>query len=171
LTHPGRTLRQARQVLPSWREVLTEQPAPPTSLNHPVGTGRRLAIIRSRLDLNKQIAHACYATVNDVALAAVAGGLRELLASRGEGIDGLVQRAMVTISLHHEQPGQAHGNKPGWMMVPLPLGESDPLRRLELIAAQTAARKHKARPQAAPGSSGSPRGSAPGTGTFRGSGR
>lgn len=151
LTHLGRTLRQARQALPAWREVLTEQPAPHTSLNHPVGTGRRLAIIRGRLDVTKQIAHAHGATVNDVVLAAVAGGLRELLASRGEDIQGLVQRAMVTISRHQEQPGHARGNQPGWMMVPLPLGEADPVRRLELIAAETAARKHKARPQAGSG--------------------
>jgi hypothetical protein len=37
------------------------------------------------------------------------------------------------------------------MMVPLPLGEPDPVRRLELIAAETAARKHKDRPQAGTG--------------------
>jgi diacylglycerol O-acyltransferase / wax synthase len=151
LAHPGRTLRRARRAWPAWREVLAEQPAPRTSLNHPVGTGRRLAIIRSRLDLAKQVAHAHHATVNDVVLAAVAGGLRGLLASRGEDVHGLVQRAMVTISLHHEQPGQAQGNKPGWMMVPLPLDEPDPARRVELIAAETAARKHQARPQAGSG--------------------
>jgi WS/DGAT/MGAT family acyltransferase len=151
LAHPGRTLRQAQTAWPAWREVLTEQPAPRTSLNHPVGAGRRLALVRGRLDLSKQIAHAHHATVNDVALAAVAGGLRQLLASRGEDLQGLVQRAMVTISLHQEQPGQAQGNKPGWMMVPLPLGEPDPVRRLELIAAETAARKHKARPEAGSG--------------------
>jgi diacylglycerol O-acyltransferase len=151
LTHPGRTLRQARAAWPAWQEVLTERPAPHTSLNYPVGAGRRLALIRSRLDLTKQIAHAHHATVNDVVLAAVSGGLRELLAGRGEDIHGLVQRAMVTISLHHERPGHAEGNKPGWMMVPLPLGEHDPVRRLELIAAETAARKHKARPQAGTG--------------------
>jgi len=151
LTHPGKTLAQARAAWPAWREVLAEQPAPRTSLNHPVGADRRLALIRGRLDVTKQIAHAHQATVNDVVLAAVAGGLRQLLASRGEDVAGLVQRAMVTISLHDEQPGQAHGNKPGWMMVPLPLGEPDPARRLELIAAETAARKHKARPQAGTG--------------------
>jgi WS/DGAT/MGAT family acyltransferase len=151
LAHPGRTIRQARQALPAWREVLTERPAPHTSLNHPVGDGRRLAIIRSRLDVTKQIAHAHRATVNDVALAAVAGGLRQLLASRGEDIRELVQRAMVTISRHEEQPGHARGNKPGWMMVPLPLGEPDPVRRLESIAAETTARKQQARPEAGSG--------------------
>ena len=35
--------------------------------------------------------------------------------------------------------------------LPLPLGEPDPARRLELIAAETAARKHKDRPQASTG--------------------
>jgi uncharacterized protein DUF1298 len=103
------------------------------------------------LELTKQLAHLHRATVNDVVLAAVAGGLRQLLASRGEDVRGLMQRAMVTISVHHEQPGQAQGNKPGWMMVPLPLGEPDPVRRLELIAAETAARKHKRRPEAGTG--------------------
>jgi diacylglycerol O-acyltransferase / wax synthase len=58
LAHPARMLRQARAAWPAWREVLTEQPAPPTSLNHPVGTSRRLAIVRGRLDLTKQIARA-----------------------------------------------------------------------------------------------------------------
>jgi hypothetical protein len=58
---------------------------------------------------------------------------------------------MVTISLHDEQPWEAQGNKPGWMMVPLPLGEPDPVRRLELIAAETAARKDDARPEAGSG--------------------
>jgi diacylglycerol O-acyltransferase / wax synthase len=32
------------------------------------------------------------------------------------------------------------------MVVPLPVGEPDPLRRLQLITAQTAERKKKARP-------------------------
>ena len=151
LVHPSRTLRLAQRAWPAWREVLTERPAPRTSLNHPVGGERRLAIVEGHLDLTKQIAHAHHATVNDVVLAAVAGGLRQLLASRGEDIHGLVQRAMVTISQHQEQLGHAQGNKPGWMMVPLPLGEPDPARRLELIAAETAARKHKARPEAGSG--------------------
>jgi diacylglycerol O-acyltransferase len=151
LAHPSRTLRRAQAAWPAWREVFTEQRAPRTSLNRPVGPDRRLAIIHSRLDLAKQLAHAHQAKVNDVVLAAVAGGLRQLLACRGEPVDRLVLRAMVPISLHHEQPGQARGNQPGWMMVPLPLGEPDPVRRLALIAAYTAARMHQARPQAGSG--------------------
>jgi diacylglycerol O-acyltransferase len=173
LAHPGRTLRRARGALPAWREVFTEQRAPRTSLNHPVGADRRLAIVRGRLDLTKQIAHVHHVKVNDVVLTAMAGGLRQLLANRGEEVQRLVPRAMVPISLHQEQPGQAQGNKLGWMMVPLPLGEPDPVRRLALIGAETAARTHSIRParRRAAGSSGSSPTSALGTGTFRGSGR
>jgi diacylglycerol O-acyltransferase len=150
LTHPIGTVRRARRTSPAWREFFAER-APRTSLNRPIGADRRLAIVRGRLELAKQIAHAHHAKVNDVVLAAVGGGLRELLASRGEPVEDLVLRASVPISLHQQQPGQARGNRDGWMVVPLPLGESDPVRRLGLIAAETAARKQQARPQAGSG--------------------
>jgi diacylglycerol O-acyltransferase len=150
LAHPARTLRLARQTIPAWREVLTEKPAPRTSLNQPVGTERRLAIVRCRLDPAMQIAHTHHAKVNDVVLAAVAGGLRELLVNRGEDVP-LTQRAMVTITHHDEGPGQTLGNKPSWMMVSLPLGEADPVRRLEIVAAETSACKDKARPEVGSG--------------------
>ena len=142
LAHPGGPRRAASGAL---REFFA-QPAPRTSLNRPIGPDRRLAVVRGRLEGAKQVAHAHQATVNDVVLAAVAGGLRQLLTSRGENVQGLVLRVMVPISLHHERPGQARGNQDAMMMVPLALGEPDPVRRLALIAAETAARKHTAHP-------------------------
>ena len=93
---------------------------PRTSLNRPIGQDRILAIVRSRLDAVKGVAHTHDATVNDVLLTAVAGGLRTLLASRGEPVGGLVLRAFVPVSLHREQPGQARGNLDEGMIVPLP---------------------------------------------------
>ncbi|MFL6128601.1 MAG: WS/DGAT domain-containing protein [Mycobacteriales bacterium] len=54
---------------------------------------------------------------------------------------------MVPISLHRDQPGRASGNQDSSMMVPLPMGEPDPVRRLQLIAAETTERKNKAHPQ------------------------
>ncbi len=150
LTHPIGMVRGAGRTSPVWREFFAER-ALRTSLNRPIGADRRLAIVRSRLELAKQIAHAHHAKVNDVALAAVGGGLRRLLASRGEPVGDLVLRVSVPISLHQQQLGQASGNQDGWMVVPLPLGESDPVRRLGLIAAETAARKQQARPQAGSG--------------------
>jgi diacylglycerol O-acyltransferase / wax synthase len=147
LAHPSRPRHASQGAL---REFFAER-APRTSLNRPIGTDRQLAVVRGRLEVAKQVAHAHHAKVNDVVLAAVAGGLRQLLASRGEPVENLVLRAMVPISLHHEQPGQARGNQIAYMMVPLRLGEPDPVRRLELIAAETAARKRTAHPQVTSG--------------------
>jgi WS/DGAT/MGAT family acyltransferase len=148
LARPVSTLRQARSAWPAWRELFAEERAPRTSLNRPIGGRRSLALIRSRLDLAKQIAHAHAVKVNDVVLAAVGGGLRELLDSRGESVDELVLRVMVPISLHQEQPGQARGNLDGMMVVPLPVREPDPVRVLHVVAAETVERKKKTHPQA-----------------------
>jgi len=118
----------------------------PTSLNRPVGSDRRLAVIRGDLAQAKLIGHMHGATVNDVLIAAIAGGLRELLSGRGEQVDELVLRAFIPVSLYHEQPGQPRANLDGAMFVPLPVGVPDPVRRLELISVDTAERKKKARP-------------------------
>src|SRR5215207_1181796 len=84
--HPTGTLRQARAAWPAWREFFAEKRAPRTSLNRPIGAERKLALIRSRLDVAKQIAHAHDAKINDVVLAVVAAGLPELLRGRGEQV-------------------------------------------------------------------------------------
>jgi diacylglycerol O-acyltransferase len=150
LPHLARPGGRRRGSAGMWHEFFAER-APRTSLNRPIGADRRLAVVRGHLEVARQVAHAHRATVNDVVLAAVAGGLRRLLAGRGEAVEGLVLRVMVPVSLHREQPGQASGNQGTAMLVRLPLGEPDPVRRLELIAAETAARKRRARPQTASG--------------------
>jgi len=144
LAYPVESLRAARRGWPAVKEAFFEERAPRTSLNSRVGWHRRLAVIRGDLDLAKRIAHTHGAKVNDVVLTAVAGGLRRLFRSRGEGIDGLRLRAFVPVSLHRE--GEAAGNLDGGMVVPLPIGESRDVERLRTIAAETAARKEKARP-------------------------
>jgi WS/DGAT/MGAT family acyltransferase len=131
---------------PAVREVMTERRAPRTSLNRPIGVERRLALVRHSLAATKDAAHVAGATVNDVILAAVAGGLREALQARGERVDGLVLRVSVPVSLHR-RPDAARGNLDGPMAVPVPVGEPDAARRLRLIAAETAARRVRARPR------------------------
>jgi diacylglycerol O-acyltransferase / wax synthase len=146
LTHPGDTVREIRRGWPAVREAFGEGRAPATSVNRRVGSDRRLAFVRSRLDVVKGVAHAHGGKVNDVLLTAVAGGLGELLRSRGERVEGLVLRAMVPVSLHEKESGQARGNLDGAMVVPLPIGEPDDVRSLRWIAAETARRKQKPRP-------------------------
>jgi len=135
LMDPAGALRRARRTWPAWREAAGQR-APATSLNRGrIGLDRRLALIRSDLGQARAIARAHGGTVNDVVLAAVAGGLRDLLLARGEPVADLVLRASVPVSLHQEQSGRPQGNQVGWMTVPLPVGEPCHARRLELIAA------------------------------------
>jgi diacylglycerol O-acyltransferase len=148
LASPISTVRRLRRGWPAVREIFTEGLAPRTSLNRRIGSDRRLALIRSSLDVAKVIAHAHGAKVNDVLLTALAHGYADLLRSRGERVDGLRLRAFIPVSLHRAQPGQARGNLDGGMAVPLPISEPDHVRRLQRIAAETAERKKKARPPA-----------------------
>ena len=70
VAHPTGTLRRMRQALPAMRELFAEGSAPRTSINRRIGSERRLATIRSRLDAATKIAHVHSAKVNDVLLTA-----------------------------------------------------------------------------------------------------
>jgi WS/DGAT/MGAT family acyltransferase len=148
LSRPADTLRRLRAGWPAVHETLASEPAPRCSLNRRIGPGRRFAVVRSHLDPIKRIAHKHGATVNDVLMTAIAGGLRDLLRGRAERVDDVVLRAYVPVSLHQERPGQARGNRDGVMAVSLPIGVPDPVARLRLIAAQTAQRRKRSRPSA-----------------------
>jgi WS/DGAT/MGAT family acyltransferase len=147
LAHPGRTARTVLSGWPAMREVFAGRRAPRTSLNRPYAGERTIAVVRGRLDAAKRCAHAHQTTVNDLVLAVVAGGLRELLSARGERVDDLVLLAAVPVSLHREGSGQARGNLDGGMVIPLPVGEPDPTTRLRLIAAESRQRKRLPRTQ------------------------
>jgi diacylglycerol O-acyltransferase / wax synthase len=110
-----------------------------------VGPGRTLALIRTTLDQVKHVAHTHNATVNDVLLAVTAGGLRALLCSRGEPVQDTTVRIYVPVSLRRRARGPQQGNLIAQMVVPLPLGVSEPGPRLHQIAAETAKRKARTR--------------------------
>ena len=146
IAHPVTSYRRWREAMPALREVFADEPLPPTSLERLIGPARKLAPVRVDLQLLKDIGHAHGAKVNDVFLAAVTAGLRELLRQRGELDRHQVVRIYVPISLRLAERAHARGNLITQMVVPLPVGEADPRRRLELIAAETAKRKSRARP-------------------------
>jgi diacylglycerol O-acyltransferase len=146
LVHP---MSSAHRVLAAWpaiRELLAEEELPATSLDRLVGPDRNLALIRSSIELVKAVAHTHDAKVNDVLLTVIAGGLRALLRSRGEPVDDAVIRVYVPVSLRHGQYDGARGNLIAQMVVPLPIGVSDPVQRLGQIEAETARRKTRSRP-------------------------
>lgn len=145
LRHPGMLLRRGVGRWKALREVLIDDRTDPTSLNRLIGPDRTLALLHGDLAAARDTAHAHGATVNDVLLTATAGGLRALLDARDEDVQAV--RAYVPVSLRpglQVDPGEA--NLISQMVVPLPVAEADPRRRLELIAAETAKRKAVPRP-------------------------
>ena len=143
LRHPGRLLAQAQVLVGAWRMVRDGRRHRRSPLRRPVGGRRRLVLARARLAVVKDIAHAHQATVNDVLLAAVAGGLRTLLLARGVPVERLMLRASVPVALRAQAAAAALGNQVGLMVVPLPVEEPDPVRRLRRIAQATTQRKRR----------------------------
>ena len=142
LRHPVAAAREVAHDVEALRSVLRPPlAAPRSSLNVQVGHRRRLAVVRRDLAAVKDDAHAHGGTVNDLVLAAVTGGLRRLLESRGE-LDGdadLALRALVPVSLH-TATGEL-GNVVAGLVVDLPVGIDDPSARLASIAADMRDRK------------------------------
>src|SRR5438477_31448 len=66
-------------------------------------------------------------TVNDVVLAVVAGGLRELLASRGEPVADRTIRALVPVSVRTPEEKGVYNNRVSAMFADLPVGMGDPV--------------------------------------------
>jgi diacylglycerol O-acyltransferase len=83
LRHPRKLAAQAR-VLAGAAQLAAggRRHRPRSVLRRPVGGRRRLAVVRAQLAVVKAVAHARGATVNDLLLTAVTGGLRALLVAR-----------------------------------------------------------------------------------------
>ena len=144
--HPRLTARPAehprrRRPAAGLREAIgsLRAPLPATSLPRRVGSGRRMVAATVRLEQVRTAGHALDATVNDLVLAAVTDGLRDLLLSRGEPVAGVFLRA--TVPAGTGGAGQAMG----MLVVDLPVGEPDPGQRLTLIHAATTTGKARLR--------------------------
>jgi WS/DGAT/MGAT family acyltransferase len=133
-----RGLLMARTVLPLGR-TLAE--ATTSSLNGPIGPYRRFARTTISLQAVKSIRSRYGGTVNDVVLAAVASGFRELLAARNELEPSSAVRTMVPVSVR--TPGENGGNQVSAVFVSLPVGEQDPVRRLEAISQRMSETKRR----------------------------
>ncbi|MHB8466546.1 MAG: WS/DGAT/MGAT family O-acyltransferase [Acidimicrobiales bacterium] len=114
---------------------------PVSSLNGPIGPHRRYAWASTTVDDIKTIRKGLGGTFNDVVLAAITRGFRDLLESRGESVDRVV-RTLVPVSVRpRDASGRAIGdgtieNKVSGMIAELPVGLSDPIERLRAIGTQ-----------------------------------
>jgi len=148
-----RALRSAfrvpRQALAQGREVAQGlsamaglvRPTPPSSLNGPIGPHRRYVWASTRVSDVKAIRRGLGGTFNDVVLAAITNGFRELLLSREESVDRVV-RTLVPVSVRaRDRSGRAVGdgtlaNKVSAMFAELPVGIDQAAQRLAAVSAQ-----------------------------------
>jgi WS/DGAT/MGAT family acyltransferase len=108
---------------------------PDTILRGRLGVSKRVAWAEP-LDLEevKAVGRAFDCTVNDVLLASAAGALRSYMLDRGEHLDGVTLRATVPVNLRPLEHAKKLGNHFGLVFLELPVGEDNPVRRLELVA-------------------------------------
>jgi diacylglycerol O-acyltransferase / wax synthase len=119
--------------------------AQPSALNRPSSPLRHLAPLRRPLDDLRLIKERTGTTINDVILAACAGGLCGYLAERGDHASSL--KAMVPVNVRDEGAEGDLGNRISFMFVELPCGEPDPLQRLGAVHESTMMRKAAGDPQ------------------------
>jgi diacylglycerol O-acyltransferase / wax synthase len=108
--------------------------APASPYNAPIGPHRRFAWQRASLDDVKRIRDALGGTVNDVMLTLVTRALRRHLQRRGIEVDGLELRALVPVSVRDPRSGPATGARVEGVIVPLPVGCTDPRACAERIS-------------------------------------
>lgn len=117
------------------------RPAPASPLNRPIGPHRRFEWLSLDLDAVMEIKRQLGGTVNDVVLTTVAGALRRLLVQRDPDHTPHDLRALVPVSTRGAADASALGNHVAAWLLPLPVAEVDPLRRLARVQATTAALK------------------------------
>jgi diacylglycerol O-acyltransferase / wax synthase len=100
------------------------------SLNGPIGVHRRWSWAEVELADVKVIRESLGGTVNDVVLATVTSGFRDLLLSRGEEVEGTVVRTLVPVSMRSEQERGRFNNRVAGFLANLPVGIADPVARL-----------------------------------------
>jgi len=146
--HPADALRQviasARQPRATAAAVLTRlhgvlgfleltRPAPSSSLSGSLGAARCWGSAQMSLDDVRTVRRGLGGTVNDVVLAAVTGGFRDLLLSRDELPAKHVLRTLVPVSIRtREQRGQ-YDNRISAVVAELPVHEPDAIARFAAV--------------------------------------
>ncbi|RMG63497.1 MAG: wax ester/triacylglycerol synthase family O-acyltransferase [Calditrichaeota bacterium] len=137
LLNPSRVLDAARYVVntaESISKLLLSPADPPTLFKGRLGIKKRAAWSRPvALQDVKTIGKTMGGTVNDVLLTAMTGSLRRYLIEKGQNVEGIEIRAAVPVNLRPPEKALELGNKFGLVFLPLPIGEADPVQRLNIL--------------------------------------
>ena len=134
ITHPADTIRSAIGTARGFARFAGDLGAtPPLSIEGSIGPHRTWAQSSASLGDVRAIRAAFAGTINDVVLATVSGGYRELLLSRGEDADRAIVRSLVPVSTRHDDGHGASGNRASALLYDLPVQVADPVERLEVV--------------------------------------
>ena len=120
--------------------------APASPLNESISPRRHLALLDRPVEELLQVKRAFGVKLNDVLLAACAGGIRRFLADQGHTPTRL--KTMVPVSVR-DRDDAGPGNQITFMFVDLPCDEPDRARRLMDVHLATSRRKDAGQPKAA----------------------
>lgn len=124
--------------------IAAVRPPEPNPLCVEVGQQRRFTTVDLRLDGLREVRKGRGGTINDVALAVVTGALRSWLLSRGESVThDTIVRTLVPMSVGGDPETASLVDA---FLLDLPVGEPDPVIRLQRIAYDTARYGEEARP-------------------------
>jgi diacylglycerol O-acyltransferase len=108
-------------------------PTRPSSLAGRLSAERRFAFARASVADVSAVRHAFGGTFNDVVMAAVTAGFRELLRSRGEPPAAHQIRSLVPVSVRAPGEESIRDNRVSSMLADLPVEIADPLERLAAV--------------------------------------
>jgi diacylglycerol O-acyltransferase / wax synthase len=134
---PVRALTEIRGTLAGLGHLAGMGAPPAGPFDVEVGPARRFATTETAFSRVREIKNALGGTVNDVVLSAVAGGLYELLRSRGEPTRGRTLRVMVPVSVRSKAEEGDVGNRVAPAVVDVPVGRMAPATRLRRVRAAT----------------------------------
>lgn len=133
---PATVVAQTREIVDGVSDMLGPAAlAPESMLNCPVGPLRDIETVALEFSDITAIRDAHGGSANDVALTVIAGGLRAWLLAHGERLPEL--HAFCPVSARDAGAGSIGGNHVGAMLIPLPLGEPDQVRRLHIVRERT----------------------------------
>ena len=112
------------------------RPGPPSFLVGPIGPHRRYSWATAELAEVKMIKNELGGSINDVVLAAVTRGFRDLLLANGEPVAGRTVRSLVPVSVRGADEQGAYDNQVSGMFANLPVGITDPRERLQAVRDQ-----------------------------------
>lgn len=136
---PRTLVKTVRAAGPFAVEVVV--PAPKSSLNGPIGTRRRYAVGRVSMSAVHSAARFFDVTVNDVALAAVSAGYREILLRRGEDPTNIDLRVLTPVSVRSAEATYIPDNRVSAMLPLLPIDIADPVEQLRRVHQRMSAHK------------------------------